>query len=205
MGRMLLLSRETTKLYVSFSSLSAHGLHLKKFRANTSQRRAMGMWPKVRPIRVRVITCDVTGTLLSFRGSLEEHYLGSAEKCGVEMAPDVPIGKAFNRAYKEVCQLHPCFGGSAISGKDWWKLCVSKSFEYAGVDNMTEDQKERVFQRIFSAFGSLRAYEVFSDTLPFLHFAARNHVVCGVLSNADERYRDSILPSTKQRSLAAMS
>ena len=158
------------------------------------QRRHMGMWPKVKPVRVRVITCDVTGTLVSFRGSLDEHYLGSARKCGVELAPDVPIAKAFNRAYSEVCRLHPCFGGSIISGKDWWKLCVSKSFEYAGVDNMTEDQKERVFQRIFSAFGSLRAYEKFSDTLPFLHFAVRNDIVCGTLSNADERYRDSILP-----------
>lgn len=158
------------------------------------QRRHMGMWPKVKPVRVRVITCDVTGTLVSFRGSLEEHYLGSARKCGVDLAPDVPIAEAFNKAYSEVCRLHPCFGGSIISGKDWWKICVSKSFEYAGVDNMTEDQKERVFQRIFSAFGSLRAYEKFSDTLPFLHFAVRNDIVCGTLSNADERYRDSILP-----------
>lgn len=158
------------------------------------QRRAMGMWPKVRPKRVRVITCDITGTLVSFRGSLEEHYLGSARKCGVELANDVPIGRAFGKAYKEACRLYPCFGGSTISGKDWWKFCVLKSFEYAGVDNMNEEQKERVFQRIYSAFGSLRAYEKFSDTLPFLHFAARNDVVCGVLSNADERYRDSILP-----------
>jgi REG-2-like HAD superfamily hydrolase len=154
----------------------------------------MGMWPKVRPKRVRVITCDVTGTLVSFRGSLEEHYLGSAEKCGVVLAPDVPIGAAFNRAYKEVCHLYPCFGGSTISGKEWWKLCVSKSFEYAGVNNMTDEQKEHVFQRIFSRFGSLRAYEKFGDTLPFLNFAVRNHIVSGVLSNADERYRDSILP-----------
>uniref|UniRef100_A0A7S3LFS4 Haloacid dehalogenase-like hydrolase domain-containing protein 3 n=1 Tax=Amphora coffeiformis TaxID=265554 RepID=A0A7S3LFS4_9STRA len=158
------------------------------------QRRSMGMWPKVRPKRVRVITCDVTGTLVSFRGTLEEHYLGSARKCGVDISPDVPIGKAFNKAYEEVCGLHPCFGGSNISGKDWWKLCVSKSFEYAGVDSMSEEQKERVFQRIFSAFGSLKAYEKFGDTLPFLHFAARHNIVMGVLSNADERYRDSILP-----------
>lgn len=152
------------------------------------------MWPKVRPVRVRVITCDVTGTLVSFRGSLEEHYLGSALKCGIELAPDVPIGPAFGKAYKEACQLYPCFGGSTLSGKDWWKFCVLKSFEYAGVHNMNEEQKVRVFQRIYSAFGSLRAYEKFGDTLPFLHWSNRNRIVCGVLSNADERYRDSILP-----------
>ena len=162
--------------------------------SSSSTRRYMAMWPKVRPKRVRVITCDVTGTLVSFRGTLEEHYLGSARKCGVELAPDVGIGKAFNKAYKEISHSHPCFGGSTLSGKDWWKLTVLKSFEYAGVDNMTPDQKERVFQRIYSAFGSLRAYEKFVDTMPFLHFAARKHIVCGVLSNADERYRDSVLP-----------
>lgn len=62
----------------------------------------MGTWPKMRPVRIRAISMDVTGTLVSFRGSLSQHYLGSAEKCGVELPPSIPIGPAFRKAYKEV-------------------------------------------------------------------------------------------------------
>jgi hypothetical protein len=46
---------------------------------------------------------DVTGTLVSFRGTLEQHYLGSAEKFGVQLPSTMlPIGAAFRRAYKEI-------------------------------------------------------------------------------------------------------
>ncbi|KAL7561229.1 hypothetical protein ACA910_004150 [Epithemia clementina (nom. ined.)] len=154
----------------------------------------MGTWPKVRPRRIRMITCDVTGTLVSFRGTLEEHYLGSAEKLGVQLDSSAPFGKAFNQAYKEMSKRYPCFGANEISAKDWWRKTVLRSFELAGALDMTEAQQDALFQRIYSIFGSLRAYEKFDDTLPFLHFMGRQNVVCGILSNADDRYGDSILP-----------
>jgi hypothetical protein len=158
--------------------------------------RCLANWPKQRPKRVRVITCDVTGTLVSFRGSLEQHYLGAARKSGVDLSgngsstdendnntnnKDVPIAKAFNKAYKEMSHRYPCFGGSEISAKEWWKLTVLRSFELAGVDNMTPQQQELVFQRVYSTFGSLEAYELFDDALPFLNYAVKNHVICGVV------------------------
>lgn len=156
-----------------------------------SHRRSMATWPKIRPKRIRMITFDITGTMVSFRGTLEEHYLGAATKVGVK---DVDkIESAFNRAYKETSKLHPCFGGDDMTAKEWWRICVLKSFRYAGA-TMDAQTSEMVFQRIYSTFGSINAYEIFPDALPFLKWAHRNGLVCGVLSNADERYGDSILP-----------
>lgn len=80
-----------------------------------------------------------------------------------------------------------------MTAKEWWKRCVLRSFELAGAV-LTNDQQEIVFQRIYSTFGSHAAYEAFDDALPFLHWAQRRGIACGVLSNADERYGDSILP-----------
>lgn len=157
------------------------------------QIRCMGLFPKVHPKRVRVMTMDVTGTLVSFCGSLEAHYLGAAQAIGVGMSPDAPIEEAFRQGYKDMCREYPCFGGKDLTAKEWWKQCVNRSFQLAGVV-MTEVQQEIVFQRIYSVFGSNAAYEVFGDALPFLKWAKRNNIVCGVLSNADERYGDSILP-----------
>jgi putative hydrolase of the HAD superfamily len=153
----------------------------------------MGTWSKIRPRRIRLITMDVTGTVVSFRGTLEQHYVGAAAKCGVTGVDSTKISNAFGAAYKETCEAYPCFGGDRVTAKQWWKECVVKSFRYAGVvmDEATEDQ---VFQRIYSTFGSNAAYEIFPDALPFLKWAQRSGLVCGVLSNADERYGDSILP-----------
>jgi hypothetical protein len=67
--------RGVSCVHATRDAFGGHGIH-------EPHRRYMGTWPKVRPKRVRVITMDVTGTLLSFRGTLEEHYLGAAEKCG---------------------------------------------------------------------------------------------------------------------------
>ena len=59
---------------------------------------------------------------------------------------------------------------------------------------MTGPEHERVFQRVYSTFGSHAAYGAFPDAFPFLKWAHRRGISCGVISNADERYGDSILP-----------
>jgi hypothetical protein len=134
---------------------------------------------------------DVTGTIVSFRGSLEDHYIGAAEKCGVDKEKLHHLGpkeihKAFSNAYYECCEMYPCFGGDELTAKEWWKICVNRSFEIAGV-SMDQAQRELVFQRIYSTFGSHAAYESFPDAIPFLNWTIRNGIVNGILSNADER------------------
>lgn len=145
--------------------------------------------------RIRVISCDVTGTFVSFLGRIEEHYGNAAQSCGVELPPEKisMIGSCFNQAYHETSNVYPCFGGAEISAKDWWRRCVERNFELVGT-TMTSNQKDRVFQRVYSKFGSHDAYGAFPDAIPFLKWCSRRGIVTGVISNADERYGDSILP-----------
>lgn len=151
-------------------------------------------YAKFYPKRIRVITMDVTGTIVSFRGTLTDHYLSAARQCGVTFnESDVDIENAFNRAYKETSIRYPCFGGGTLPAKDWWRICVMRSFDLAGV-GIEQRHQENVFQRIYSRFGSQLAYGAFQDAVPFLNWANRQGVVCGVASNADERYGDNILP-----------
>ncbi|KAL7494462.1 hypothetical protein ACHAWT_003164 [Skeletonema menzelii] len=145
--------------------------------------------------RIRAISCDVTGTLVSFLGRIEDHYGDAARTCGVEISQEkkLLIPKSFNQAYKETSAAYPCFGNSHISSKEWWRRCVKRSFDLVGT-SMEEPEEERVFQRVYSTFGSHAAYGVFDDAKPFLKWCKRHRIACGVLSNADERYGDSILP-----------
>ncbi|KAL7531415.1 hypothetical protein ACHAXR_004024 [Thalassiosira sp. AJA248-18] len=145
--------------------------------------------------RIRVISCDVTGTLVSFLGKIEDHYGNAALTCGIELPPDKIslIGPCFNQAYHETSDAHPCFGNNDISSKSWWRTCVRRSFELVDVP-MAEPEREMVFQRIYSKFGSHAAYGAFPDAIPFLKWCHRRGIATGVISNADERYGDSILP-----------
>ena len=68
---------------------------------------------------------DVTGTIVSFRGSLEEHYIGAAKKCGIHEIDGTKINEAFSRAYNETCNRYPCFGGDDISAKQVKKDLLS--------------------------------------------------------------------------------
>ena len=103
------------------------------------------------------------------------------------------IPSSFDQAYKETSAKFPCFGNSSMSAKQWWRECVIRCLELSGA-RMTRDQEERVFQRVYSIFGSHATYSAFPDARPFLNWAHRRGIICGVVSNADERYGDSILP-----------
>lgn len=54
---------------------------------------------------------------------------------------------------------------------------------------------DHVFKRIYSMFGSTAPYMIYSDAQPFLRWARKQGIVVGVVSNAEYRYRDIILPT----------
>eukprot|EP00561_Arcocellulus_cornucervis_P007771 CAMPEP_0185817528 /NCGR_PEP_ID=MMETSP1322-20130828/19234_1 /TAXON_ID=265543 /ORGANISM="Minutocellus polymorphus, Strain RCC2270" /LENGTH=251 /DNA_ID=CAMNT_0028514577 /DNA_START=66 /DNA_END=818 /DNA_ORIENTATION=+ len=145
--------------------------------------------------RIRAISMDVTGTMVQFNGKIEDHYGQAAKWCGVALSSSEveSIPSSFDQAYKETSSKFPCFGNSSMSAKQWWRECVIRCLELSGA-RMTRDQEERVFQRVYSIFGSHATYSAFPDARPFLNWAHRRGIICGVVSNADERYGDSILP-----------
>jgi phosphoglycolate phosphatase-like HAD superfamily hydrolase len=66
---------------------------------------------------------------------------------------------------------------------------VKAGYDY---DAKTFDQ---VFRRIYGMFGSAAPYIIYPDAQPFLRWARKQGIVVGVVSNAEYRYRDVILPT----------
>ena len=54
---------------------------------------------------------------------------------------------------------------------------------------------ERIFGQIYAAFGSPAPYSVFPDARPFLRWLRGEGIMAGVVTNADCRYRDVVLPA----------
>ena len=136
---------------------------------------------------LKCLTFDVTGTLVSFKGRLGDHYLQSAKRCGLRFKNEnvAQLESGFDKAYDETHLEYPCFGAvHDVSAKDWWRRCIIRSFEIAREDAgadpdvpaLDADQQERVFQRIYALFGSHATYGVFADVIPFLTWARRRKI-----------------------------
>lgn len=68
-------------------------------------------------------------------------------------------------------------------------ICSQAGYDY------DEETFEKVFRRIYSTFGSAAPYSIFPDSQPFLRWARKKGVIVGLVSNAEYRYQDVILPA----------
>ena len=90
---------------------------------------------------VRAISLDITGTLITHKGSVVQHYVDAAVWAQLENPPSVDEMKpAFKQAYKERCIESPCFGGAeGISGRDWWRGTARRVMELCGRSYAEDD------------------------------------------------------------------
>ncbi|GJM90333.1 hypothetical protein PR202_ga06601 [Eleusine coracana subsp. coracana] len=145
--------------------------------------------------KLRLVTVDVTGTLIAYKGQLGDYYCMAAKASGVPCPDYERMHEGFKVAYAEMTRNHPCFGhGTSMPNVQWWKMCVKDSFLRAGYeyDDVTFD---KIFRRIYAAFGSSAPYSVFPDAQRFLRWLRSRGLVVGLVSNSEYRYRDVVLPS----------
>ncbi|CAL5371723.1 unnamed protein product [Camellia sinensis] len=116
------------------------------------------------------ITLDVTGTLIAYKGELGDYYCMAAKSVGLPCPDYKRVHEGFKLAYSDMAKKYPCFGHAAkMPNIVWWKTCVRDSFVRAGYD-YDEETFEKIFRRIYSTF-------------------------VGLVSNAEYRYKDVILPA----------
>lgn len=145
--------------------------------------------------KLRCITIDVTGTLIAYKGELGDYYCMAAKSVGLPCPDYKRMHEGFKLAYKEMAKNYPCFGYAAkMPNIVWWKTCVRDSFIRAGYD-YDEETFDKVFRRIYASFGSSAPYKVFEDSQPFLRWVRQQGLMVGIVSNAEYRYQDVILPA----------
>ncbi|CAN6237277.1 unnamed protein product [Urochloa humidicola] len=145
--------------------------------------------------KLRLVTVDVTGTLIAYRGQLGDYYCMAAKSAGMPCPDYARVHQGFKLAYADMSRRHPCFGHAAsMPPADWWKVCVRDSFARAGYE-YEDETFERIFRRIYATFGSSAPYTVFPDAPRFLRWLRRRGLAVGIVSNAEHRYRDVVLPA----------
>lgn len=154
--------------------------------------------------KVRAISFDVTGTLVTTREPVIKSYHDAMIWARL---PDPPtqsdLKNAFKSAFRERCIESPCFGGvEGISGRDWWKTTVSRVLEHSGRTHYNEDDFNRYFRRVYQHFGSPNGYMVLEDASSLLSTIStiksgndsENEFLLGITSNTPIRHMESVLP-----------
>jgi len=156
--------------------------------------------------RIRVISFDVTGTLIRHRDPIMETYAKamlwsqfpkplSAE----QLAP------AFKSAYKKTLLEYPYFGsseelvsqGKRFSSRQWWVKCVQNVLRDAGLEldkDYSQPEFDRFFRRVYQHYGCPEGYTPMNDAKPFLKWAMQQGYLLGVTTNTPSRTMDSVLP-----------
>ncbi|KAL3941150.1 MAG: hypothetical protein SGBAC_004432, partial [Bacillariaceae sp.] len=148
--------------------------------------------------KIRVLSLDVTGTLLTTKEPVIQSYHNAALWAQLPQPPSPEELKAgFKIAYKDRCIESPCFGGAeGISGRKWWYETVRRVLYETGREYPKEDY-DRYFRRVYQHFGSPDGYRVLEDAQTMIDTLQDNdseRILLGITSNTPTRYMESILP-----------
>ena len=141
-------------------------------------------------MNVKLITFDVTNTLLQIRGSVGEHYAAVANKyygATKQMFDADKTEKAFVEAYKKVSREKPNFGySSGISSENWWHELVHNVFFSLGLRDI--GIMKSISNQLYTDYCRTEKYELFPEVKEVLKELRKNsNIKLGVISNFDDR------------------
>lgn len=97
--------------------------------------------------RFRLITFDITDTLIRFRRAPAVQYAKTAALIGVTDIDQTQLEQCFKQEFKAMTKLHPNFGSHSVnlSWQDWWSQlvcnifrCVKPNIDQGKLQELTE-------------------------------------------------------------------
>ncbi len=127
--------------------------------------------------RVRALTFDVGGTLITPQPSVGHLYAAVAAEQGAPNLSPLELNRRFQRAWKQT-------PGPIHSLADW-SVLVDQTF-----DGLVDPPPSRSFFPIlYQRFTQPDAWRVYPDVVPTLSRLQESQVPCAVISNWDDRLR----------------
>ncbi|XP_063215836.1 rhythmically expressed gene 2 protein-like [Bacillus rossius redtenbacheri] len=149
----------------------------------------------------RLVTFDVTGTLLKFRMSPGEKYAEVAASFGLKVEPRI-LTANFKTHFRDMCVEHPNFGLlTGIGWKKWWTDVVFKTFDF-GSGCATHEVEENILRSIAETliddYKKSECWVVTNGSVSLLSNLKDLGICLGVVSNFDGRLK-KVLESTGLR------
>lgn len=134
--------------------------------------------------KIRLITFDVTQTLLNFKHIPGQNYEKMAAQYGIKADP-IKLNKSMQKYFISLSIEHPHYGFQTIGWKQWWINLVTKTFQDSTTINNTDASK--IANELISKFEKADCWTQTSGSIELLTYLGSRNLPIGVLSNFDPR------------------
>ncbi|XP_067635666.1 rhythmically expressed gene 2 protein [Eurosta solidaginis] len=149
--------------------------------------------------RFRMVTFDITDTLLKFRKPPGKQYAETAALLGVQNLDPKQLQQIFQEEYKALTKKYPNFGSNSkeITWQEWWQQLVHNIF--IRVDSRLQNsQIQRISERLLEQYRTNECYMHIDGNIELLQRIRDSCKYVGVISNTDPGL-DSLLRSMNIR------
>lgn len=135
---------------------------------------------------VKLVTFDLTNTIIRVSGSVGEHYSKIGSLYGVDSDPN-HLTESFNRVFKDMDKELPNFGvQNGVSSYKWWTKVVCDSFRRSGFRG-SANALPSIAGHLYKHFTTAETWHVTTGAQCVLDEIRKRNIVVGGISNMDER------------------
>lgn len=145
---------------------------------------------------IRLVTFDVTGTLLRFRSSPSQQYVEVAESFGYTISHGL-LATSFATEYKLMEKRHPNYGKTTygMTYTDWWRVLVANTFLKCN-RSIPKDELLKISNELIKQFKTEKSWMLVDGTVELITKIKEAGIFVGVISNFDGGL-DEILKNMK--------
>lgn len=143
---------------------------------------------------LKLITFDVTGTILSLRQPVGFQYAKVGSLYGLNASAQ-SLSDNFRLVFKNLSVEHPNFGGSCIGWEAWWKELVLLTFQNSVQDKTLcrPQTMDKISKHLIEIFKTEECWKLVRGSQDLLEKLCMNNKRLGVLSNYDPRLQDILV------------
>lgn len=142
--------------------------------------------------RFKLVTFDVTDTLLKFSRPPEIQYALAARQNGCTIVDERALARGFRTHFKRMTHEHPNFGkGSNQDWRWWWRSLVIDIFRESH-PHIDEARVSRVADQLIEDYGTQDCWTKIDKADEIIEMIRAHGKRVGIISNFDPRLRDII-------------
>lgn len=139
----------------------------------------------------KLITFDITGTLLKYRSSPAVEYLKTLNKYGIEVKLTT-LEDLINKNWHFMTKTHPNFGlHTGLEWDNYWRTYARNVFREAfQIENITDNVPlKAIIDDLMKTYSTGETFKVQNGAIALLEYLKKEEVPLGVISNYDPRVR----------------
>lgn len=138
--------------------------------------------------KFKLVTFDVTDTLLKFRRHPGIEYANVATTLGYRNIQADKIAAQFSSNFKQMTNDYPNFGRNKISWDEWWRMLIFNIFNSAGTKISVKDSY-RIADELIDKYETDECWEIHDKAVELIERMKENGKNVGIVSNFDPRLK----------------